>query len=317
MRLTYAEAMRRFGSDKPDLRIPLELVDIHDLLSNIEFKIFADPAKDPHSRVAALRVPGGAAMTRKEIDDYTQYVSTFGARGLAYIKINAAGKEGLQSPILKFLPDDVVEQIIARTQAQVGDLIFFGADKSKIVNESLGALRLKVGQDRGFVEPGWRILWVVDFPMFEEGDGRLYACHHPFTAPKVDSVAALNQQDPHQLLARAYDMVLNGSEIGGGSVRINTAEMQKAVFHLLNIDDATAEEKFGHLLTAMKLGCPPHGGIAFGLDRIVMLMTGAQSIRDVIAFPKTQTASCPLMDAPSMVEPQQLIELGIRIIKKE
>lgn len=314
-RMTYAEAMRRFGSDKPDLRIPLELIDVGDLMQQVEFKIFADAAKDPHSRVAALRVPGGATLSRKEIDDYTHYISVFGARGLAYIKINAEGKEGLQSPILKFLPDQVVQGILERTQAKVGDIIFFGADKTTIVNEALGALRLKVGHDRGLVEGDWRILWIVDFPMFEKGEGRLSACHHPFTSPKADTVEEL-MKDPHNLLARAYDMVLNGSEIGGGSVRINNSDIQKAVFNILNISDEEAEEKFGHLLTAMRLGCPPHGGIAFGLDRLVMLMTGAQSIRDVIAFPKTQTASCPLMDAPAPVEPEQLIELGIRVAVK-
>lgn len=314
-RMTYADAMSRYGSDKPDLRIPLELVDVGDLMKNVEFKVFAEPAKDPNGRVAALRVPGGAAISRKEIDDYTSYISIFGARGLAYIKINAEGKEGLQSPILKFLPDEVVNGLIERTQAKVGDIIFFGADKTSVVNESLGALRLKVGQDRGLVEKEWRILWVVDFPMFEKGEGRLYACHHPFTAPKADSVEEL-MKDPQNMLARAYDMVLNGSEVGGGSVRINSSEMQKAVFNILSISDEEAEEKFGHLLTAMRLGCPPHGGIAFGVDRLVMLMTGATSIRDVIAFPKTQTASCPLMDAPAPVEPEQLIELGIRVAVK-
>lgn len=314
-RMPYSEAMHRYGSDKPDLRIPLELTDVSDLMKGVEFKVFADPANNPKGRVAALRVPGGANISRKEIDDYTNYVSVYGARGLAYIKINAEGKEGLQSPILKFLPDDVVNAILERTQAAVGDIIFFGADKTSVVNESLGALRIKVGLDRGLVSKEWRILWVVDFPMFEQGDGRLTACHHPFTAPKAETVDEL-MKDPENMLARAYDMVLNGSEIGGGSVRINSSDMQKAVFNILKINDEEAEDKFGHLLTAMRLGCPPHGGIAFGLDRLVMLMTGATSIRDVIAFPKTQTASCPLMDAPAPVETAQLVELGIRVATK-
>jgi len=310
-RMSYAEVMSRYGSDKPDLRIPLELIDINDLMRSVEFKVFSGPANDPHGRVAALHVPGGAELSRKEIDDYTKYVSLFGAKGLAYIKFNA---DGLQSPILKFIPEDVVKTIIERTQAKVGDIIFFGADKAEIVNESLGALRIKVGHDRGLVEKGWRALWVVDFPMFEKGEGRLSACHHPFTAPKINDISELSQ-DPAQILARAYDMVINGTEIGGGSIRINSSDMQMAVFRTLNISEEDAEEKFGHLLTALKFGCPPHGGIAFGIDRLAMWMTGSDSIRDVIAFPKTQTASCPLTNAPAPVDPAQLIELGIRIRK--
>ena len=319
-RMAWAEAMERFGSDKPDLRIPLELISISDVLENVEFKVFSGPAQDPEGRVAALRVPGGNSLTRKEIDDYTDYVGRYGARGLAYIKCNdvSQGRDGLQSPILKFLPDDAVQEILERTAAETGDLIFFGADKAKVVNESLGALRLKVGQDRDLVEEGWRFLWVVDFPMFErEGAGeRWNALHHPFTAPATDNPDEL-EADPGGMLSRAYDMVLNGTELGGGSVRIHSMEMQQRVFKLLGIEAQEAEEKFGFLLTALKYGCPPHGGIAFGLDRMVMLMAGATSIRDVMAFPKTQTASCLLTQAPAAVSERQLRELSIRLRKPQ
>ena len=315
-RMSYSEAMQRYGSDKPDLRIDLELVEVADLMASVDFKVFAGPAADPEGRVAALCVPGGAEMSRKIIDDYTKYVSRYGARGLAYIKVNDidAGADGLQSPILKFLPDDAVQAILERTGAKSGDLIFFGADKARIVNDALGALRCKVGEDRGLVADGWAPLWVVDFPMFEKDKTtkRWTSLHHPFTAPSIDDAEAL-KADPGQALSRAYDMVLNGSEIGGGSIRIHDQDMQAAVFQILDISDEEAQEKFGFLLTALQYGCPPHGGVAFGLDRIVMLMAGAESIRDVIAFPKTQTASCLLTNAPGEVSNEQLKELSIRL----
>jgi len=315
-RMTYADAMHRFGSDKPDLRIDLELIEVADLMSSVEFKVFAGPACDPEGRVAALCVPGGAEMSRKVIDDYTAYVGRYGARGLAYIKVNDAdaGRDGLQSPILKFLPDEAVNGIIERTGAKTGDLIFFGADKARVVNDALGALRVKVGEDRGLVAEGWAPLWVIDFPMFEKdaASKRWTALHHPFTAPSIDDPEAL-RANPGEALSRAYDMVLNGSEIGGGSIRIHDQETQAAVFDLLGISEEEAEEKFGFLLEALQYGCPPHGGVAFGLDRIVMLMAGADSIRDVIAFPKTQTASCLLTNAPGEVSQAQLKETGIRL----
>ena len=315
-RMSYAEAMQRYGSDKPDLRIDLELIELSDLMGSVEFKVFAGPANDPEGRVAALCLPGGNDLSRRIIDDYTAYVARFGARGLAYIKVNdvSAGRDGLQSPILKFLPDDVVSGIIERTGAKSGDLIFFGSDKASIVNDALGALRVKVGQDRGLVADGWAPMWVVDFPMFERDatNKRWTALHHPFTAPSVDDAEAL-QADPGNALSRAYDIVLNGSEIGGGSIRIHDQNMQSAVFELLDISEDEAEEKFGFLLQALNYGCPPHGGLAFGLDRIVMLMAGAESIRDVIAFPKTQSAHCPLTNAPGEVSAAQLKEAGIRL----
>ncbi|MCX4190777.1 aspartate--tRNA ligase [Methylophaga sp. OBS3] len=317
-RMTYAEAMDRFGSDKPDLRIPLELVEISDLMANVDFKVFSGPAQDPNGRVTALRVPGGNNLSRKEIDDYTKYVGIYGAKGLAYIKINdlSAGREGLQSPILKFLPDEVVDAIMQRTNAETGDLVFFGADKAGIVNESLGALRVKLGHDLGMVEHGWRPLWVVEFPMFEwdEKSQRWFALHHPFTAPRESDLDLL-KTDPGKCLSRAYDMVLNGTELGGGSMRIFKSDVQKQVFELLGIGAEEAEEKFGFLLQALKFGCPPHGGLAFGLDRLAMLMTGSASIRDVMAFPKTQSAACLLTDAPSAVADDQLKELNIRLRK--
>ena len=313
-RMTWHEAMERYGSDKPDLRISLELVSIDDLMASVDFKVFSGPANDEGGRVAALKVPGGGSLSRKEIDDYTKYVSIYGAKGLAWIKVNklADGVDGLQSPILKFMPDTVVSQLMERLGAADGDIIFFGADKRSVVNEALGALRLRVAEDSGLVQPGWAPLWVVDFPMFEEdGKGGLTPLHHPFTAPSCD-VETL-REGPQHALSRAYDMVLNGSEIGGGSVRIHQQEMQQAVFDILGIDSEEASEKFGFLLDALKYGAPPHGGLAFGLDRLVMLMVGGQSIRDVIAFPKTQTAACVMTDAPGQVADQQLRDLSIRL----
>ncbi len=315
-RMTHEEALRRYGTDKPDLRIPLELVDVADLVRDADFKVFAGPAADPAGRVAALRLPGGGSLTRKEIDDYTAFVGVYGARGLAYIKVNdvAAGREGLQSPILKFLPDAAVDGILQRTGAADGDLIFFGADKARVVNEALGALRVRLGHDRGLLEPGWRPLWVVDFPMFEwDEEGRRWvALHHPFTSPREEDLELLHT-DPGRCRSRAYDLVLNGTEVGGGSMRIYRKEVQQEVFHQLGIDREEAVEKFGFLLDALKYGCPPHGGIAFGLDRLVMLMTGAASIREVMAFPKTQTAACLLTRAPAPVSETQLRELHIRL----
>ena len=312
-RMPYSEAMSRFGSDKPDLRIPLELVDVGDLMRQVDFKVFSGPAHDPKGRVVALKVPGGATISRKEIDDYTKFISIYGAKGLAWIKVNelAKGIDGLQSPIVKNMTN-VVMELMQRLEAKDGDIIFFGADKAKVVNESLGALRIKLGHDLKLLTCEWAPLWVVDFPMFEETDnGGWTPCHHPFTAPSCP--VEMLESDPGAALSRAYDMVLNGTELGGGSIRIHRPEMQKAVFRALKISDDEANEKFGFLLDALKFGCPPHGGLAFGLDRLIMLMTGASSIRDVIAFPKTQTAACVMTAAPSPVDPKQLREVGIRL----
>jgi len=316
-KMTYAEAMSRFGSDRPDLRVPLELVDIADEMKDVEFKVFSGPANDENGRVVALRVPNGATLTRKEIDAYTKYVSIYGARGLAYIKVNDrdAGLEGLQSPIVKFAQAEVWEAVLRKTEAQTGDLIFFGADKATIVNEAMGALRVKLGLDLDLLQGEWRPLWVVDFPMFDWDDKakRWNAIHHPFTAPSCTEEEL--KANPGAALSRAYDLVLNGTELGGGSIRINKTGMQKTVLEILGIGEQEANDKFGFLLEALKYGCPPHGGMAFGLDRLVMLMTGSSSIREVIAFPKTQSAACPLVDAPAMINEQQLKELYIKLHK--
>ncbi|MBV1952455.1 MAG: aspartate--tRNA ligase, partial [Cycloclasticus sp.] len=315
--MTYAQAMDLYGTDRPDLRNPLVLTDVGDLMAGVEFKVFSGPANSEDGRVAALRVPGAGKLSRKDIDGYTKFVSIYGAKGLAYIKVNdrAAGAEGLQSPILKFLPDDVVESILQRTGAQTGDIVFFGADKVKVVNESIGALRDKIGKDQGLLEGDWKPVWVIDFPMFDwdEKSNRFTAIHHPFTAPScsADELKA----GAGKALSRAYDLVLNGTEVGGGSIRIHKTDMQQVVFDLLGMEQEESQEKFGFLLDALKYGCPPHGGIAFGLDRLVMLMSGASTIRDVMAFPKTQTAACPLTNAPAMVKDAQLKELGIRLRK--
>ena len=313
-RITYAEAMRLYGSDKPDLRIDLKLVDVASLMKSAEFKVFSGPANDEDSRVVALRVPGGASLTRKVIDDFTEFVAVYGARGLAWIKVNDLrnGSEGLQSPILKFLDEEIIGNLLSTLAVETGDIIFFGADKSKIVNEAMGALRIKVAQELNLIASGWAPVWVVDFPMFElTSEGDLTSLHHPFTAPSLDAEELV--KDPTKALSRAYDMVLNGTELGGGSIRIHDAKVQRAVFDVLGISEAEAEEKFSFLLDALSLGCPPHGGIAFGFDRLIMLMTDSHSIRDVIAFPKTQSASCPLTDAPGYVSPNQLRELSIRL----
>ncbi|MBX9705091.1 MAG: aspartate--tRNA ligase, partial [Gammaproteobacteria bacterium] len=310
-RMSYQEAMERYGSDKPDLRISLEIVNVSDLMKDVDFKVFAAPANNPGSRVAALKLPAGADLSRKEIDEYTQFVSIYGAKGLAYIKVTDrhAGIAGLQSPIIKFMPEKTVEAILDRVGAETGDIIFFGADTNKVVFEALGALRSKLGADRALIEGQWKPLWVYDFPMFEYSDNRWYAMHHPFTSPKASIEDVI--KNPGAAVARAYDMVLNGFEIGGGSIRIHDQNMQSAVFNLLGISEQEAQDKFACLLEALQYGCPPHGGIAFGLDRIIMLMTNSPSIRDVIAFPKTQTAACLMTQAPSPADELQLRELGI------
>ncbi|GIU18609.1 aspartate--tRNA ligase [Shewanella sp. MBTL60-007] len=318
-KMTFEEAMRRFGSDKPDLRNPLELIDVADIVKDVEFAVFNGPANDPEGRVAVLSIPGGAKLSRKQLDEYAKYVTIYGAKGLAWMKVNDLdqGMEGIQSPVLKFLSEDVVKALLERTGAQTGDLILFGADKANIVAEAMGALRLKAGEDFDLLQGEWKPLWVVDFPMFERtSDGGLHAMHHPFTAPSNMTPEEL-EANPTGAISDAYDMVLNGCELGGGSVRIHDSKMQSAVFRILGINDEEASEKFGFLLEALRYGTPPHAGLAFGLDRIIMLMTGASSIRDVMAFPKTTTAACPLTNAPGFANPEQLAELGVSIVEAE
>lgn len=316
--MSYAEAMKTYGSDKPDLRNPLKIIDVADIVKAVDFKVFSGPANDPKGRVAVIRVPGGASLSRKNIDEYGKFVGIYGAKGLAWLKVNdkAKGVEGLQSPILKFLSPEVAEQLLQRTDAEDGDILLFGADSYTVVCEALGALRLKLGTDLNLLEGDWRPLWVVDFPMFEEIDGQFHALHHPFTSPRGISPEEL-AQNPAEALSDAYDMVLNGVELGGGSVRIHNQQMQQTVFSILGIDEEEAKEKFGFLLDALKFGAPPHAGLAFGLDRIVMLMTDSDSIRDVMAFPKTTTAACPLTDAPGYANPDQLKELSIASLHKQ
>jgi aspartyl-tRNA synthetase len=319
-RMTYADAIEKYGIDRPDLRINMELVDVADLLQDIDFKVFAGPAKDPKGRVVALRVPQGGSLSRKEIDAYTKFVAIYGAKGLAYIKVNdlSAGIDGLQSPIVKFFPDQVMD-IMQRVGAENGDIVFFGADSAKVVNDAMGALRVKLGEDLNMLEGRFKPVWVVDFPMFEEDEesARMTAIHHPFTQPKATTEEILSHDAPQQMLSRAYDLVINGLEVGGGSVRIHDTHMQAAVFKLLGISDEEASEKFGFLLDALKYGCPPHAGMAFGLDRLVMILGDIPSIRDVIAFPKTQSAACPLTEAPGLVDNAQLEELMLRFRKPQ
>jgi aspartyl-tRNA synthetase len=307
--ITFNDAMRLYGVDRPDMRIPLQMVDLNELMQSVEFKVFSGPANSEDGRVAAMRVPGGATISRKQIDDYTKFVSIYGAKGLAYIKLN---EDGPASPIIKFLGDEVTQKVIKLTGAETGDIIFFGADKAKVVNESLGNLREKLAKDLNLYDKEWAPIWVLDFPMFDVADdGSLNAIHHPFTAPSVDKQTLID--NPGEALSRAYDLVINGSEVGGGSIRIHQSDMQKTVLTLLGIDDEEAREKFGFLLDALEYGCPPHGGMAFGLDRLVMILTGADSIREVIAFPKTQTAACLLTNAPASVPRKQLRELSIKV----